>query len=124
MEIIKICPLMILAILLQSCAIPIPGSPETRHFLIIGVGVTAHKTAKDEAATVISSRSLGLTISDMPGVKASLGFASTKMVSVNQNANLLIQVKHKLSNDIEICTNDIEVCDQNTESNNQVKQPM
>lgn len=109
--------LFVLSMFVQSCAIPLPGSKDTRHLLIIGLGITTQKAANEEAAMVTTSKSLGLTMSNMPGVKASLGYSSAKIVTLSQDADLLIQVKHSLTDDIEICTNELELCDQITKSN-------
>jgi hypothetical protein len=66
--------------------VPIPAGGGTTYHLIIGLGVVKVNDTKQSAAVVTDSHSLGLVVSDRPGLKLGVGYASSSVVSVPPNA--------------------------------------
>lgn len=56
------------------------------YHLIIGVGVVAVSELDDEAVVATNANSLGVAISNRPGMKVGLGYASSSVVSVADGA--------------------------------------
>lgn len=65
---------------------PIPAGGGTTYHLILGFGVVRVNDAKPSAAVVTDTQSFGLVVSDRPGVKFGVGYASSSVVSVPADA--------------------------------------
>ena len=66
--------------------VPIPAGAGTTYHLILGFGVVRVNDANPTAAVVTDAQSFGLVVSDRPGVKLGLGYASSSVVSVPADA--------------------------------------
>jgi hypothetical protein len=63
-------------------------------FFILGLGlVTLPATHGNEDILVANSKSIGLTLSNQPGIKASLGYTNSSVVSVPVKTNSITEVK-------------------------------
>jgi hypothetical protein len=66
--------------------VPIPAGGGTTYHLILGFGVVRVNDANPSAAVVTDAQSFGLVVSDRPGIKLGLGYASSSVVSVPTEA--------------------------------------
>ena len=82
----KLLVLITAGVVLAGC-VPLKSG----HVLVIGFGVvsTSHS---NEMASVTRTSALGLVASDLPGTKLAVGYASSMVISVKTNSNLLIEV--------------------------------
>ncbi|HJU06221.1 MAG TPA: hypothetical protein VJ692_13815 [Nitrospiraceae bacterium] len=74
------------AVLLGGCTLPIQGQGNTTHHLIVGVGVCSVNDPKDKAVVTTDTHALGLSVSDRPGLKFGLGYSSSTVVTVGDGA--------------------------------------
>ncbi len=72
---------LLLCLSVQGCVVSLKGKGETSHHIIIGIGLVS---VKDEPSAVLTTntQSLGLSISDRPGLKVGFGYSSNIVVSV------------------------------------------
>ena len=92
-----------LCLSLCDCAIPFKHDNGTDYYLIVGVGLVTVNDAAEKAAVVTRAKALGLTISDRPGLKMNVGYASSKVVSVANGAeDVLIEVSDKATGDVSV----------------------
>jgi hypothetical protein len=81
--IIKILLIWLVAYLAGCSGIPVTSGDGTINHLIIGLGVVSvHHPAGKGAATVIKTQTLGLSVSNQPGIKASVGYASNSAIII------------------------------------------
>lgn len=79
----------------QGVCIPITGTAGTKYHLIIGFGIIAINEA-DNAVTATQTQGLGVSISDRPGLKLGLGYASSTVVTVAPGAaDVRVEVSQK-----------------------------
>ncbi|MCO5170713.1 MAG: hypothetical protein M9894_30655 [Planctomycetes bacterium] len=71
-------------LLLSGCAIPLHAGPTTHH-LIIGLGVVSTNETP-HAAVVTNMTAFGISASDRPGFKFAVGYASSAVVAVPDEA--------------------------------------
>ena len=83
-------PLLVLVALLSGCAhqgersssnglaIPLKGE----RYLVLGVGLITVSSPRPDAAVAVHQTGLGLQVSNQPGVRMSLGYASSQVVTV------------------------------------------
>ncbi len=65
----------------------------TRHYLIIGLGLVSVKEANEQAIEATRIHTLGLSITDRPGLKFGLGYSSSETVMVMDGAeNVVVEV--------------------------------
>ncbi len=64
-----------------GCATYSTADGVTYH-LIVGFGIVRTKAAKSSGVVATDARSLGVVVSDRPGTKVGLGYASSTVVSV------------------------------------------
>jgi hypothetical protein len=76
--------LVLFAIILSGC-ICIPGKGGTRHYVIVGFGIVSVNESED-AITATQTQALGVSISDRPGLKLGIGYASSTVVTVAPGA--------------------------------------
>ena len=58
----------------------------TSHHVIIGFGVVTVNDPEDKAAVVSNTQSLGISISDRPGLKLGVGYSSSMVTTVENGA--------------------------------------
>jgi hypothetical protein len=71
--------------LLGACALPVPGSGGTTHYVVVGLGVVSVNDTKN-AAIATDSHVLGLQVSSAPGIKFGAGYVSGSVVMIPNNA--------------------------------------
>ena len=94
-----------------GCAIKIPWqSGPTSHYLILGCGIVSVNDATPDASTVTKVDAVGVVITDEPNLKFSLGYATSRTVSVAQGAeDVRIEVNHRPGGDIVVVANSAKV---------------
>lgn len=81
---LRLISIALIPIILSGC-IAIPGKGGTKHYLIIGFGVVSVNES-DDAVMATQTQALGVSISDRPGLKLGIGYASSTVVSVAPGA--------------------------------------
>jgi hypothetical protein len=66
--------------------VPIPAGGGTTYHLILGFGIVRVNDNNPSAAVVTDAQSFGLVVSDRPGIKLGVGYASSSVVSVPADA--------------------------------------
>lgn len=80
---------------LGSCTLPLGKQAGKSYHLILGLGLVEVDDQTPHAATVTTARSLGVAVSDRPGLKFSAGYSSSHCVSVPAGApDVLIDASH------------------------------
>lgn len=75
------------ALAVTACAcITIPGRDGVDYHLIVGLGVVRTKASDDGSVVATDARSLGVVVSDRPGLKLGVGYSSSTVVSVPDGA--------------------------------------
>lgn len=74
-----------LVLLMVSGCVGIPGQGGTTHYLIVGVGIVSVNESED-AITATQTQALGISLSDRPGLKLGIGYASSTVVTVAPGA--------------------------------------
>ncbi|MBX3024576.1 hypothetical protein KF840_06675 [bacterium] len=77
---------LLLVIACGGCAIPVRTSSTTTYHLIVAIGVVAVSDPEHTAAVVTRAQSLGVAVSDRPGLKLGVGYASSTVTSVSEGA--------------------------------------
>ncbi|MDX2166063.1 MAG: hypothetical protein SF182_03340 [Deltaproteobacteria bacterium] len=86
---------LLLAMLCSGCALPLRSSSGTTYHLIVGIGVVAVSDPDRTAAVVTQAQSVGVAISDRPGLKLGIGYASSTVTSVAEGAeDVRIEAAH------------------------------
>ena len=70
---------------MSSGCIQIPGKGGTKHYVIIGFGIVSVNES-DEAVVATQTQALGVSVSDRPGLKLGIGYASSTVVTVAPGA--------------------------------------
>lgn len=70
-----------LVLFIMSGCVAIPGQGGTKHYLIVGVGIVSVNESED-AVTATQTQALGISLSDRPGLKLGIGYASSTAVTV------------------------------------------
>src|SRR5215211_7413229 len=73
---------------MQCCiAVPFQEGQDTIHYLVVGVGILT-VPSPEAAAGVLATRvqALGVSVSDQPGLKLAIGYASSMTVAVPEGA--------------------------------------
>ena len=76
----------LVAALACGCSLPVRGAGGTTYHLIIGVGVVAVSDPERSAAVVSRAQSLGVAVSDRPGLALGIGYASSLVTTVADGA--------------------------------------
>lgn len=76
----------LVALLTVGCAIPVRCESGTTYHLIVGIGVVAVSDPDQSAAVVTQAQSIGVAISDRPGLKLGVGYASSMVTTVAEGA--------------------------------------
>ncbi len=71
--------------LLSGC-IYIPSKTGTGHVLVVGIGVVSVNDRTNQALVATSTHVLGMQVSDRPGLKFGLGYASGVVTTVSDGA--------------------------------------
>jgi hypothetical protein len=69
-----------------GCALPLRAPSGTTYHLIVGIGLVAVSDPEQTAAVVTQAQSLGVAISDRPGLKLGIGYASSTVTTVAEGA--------------------------------------
>ncbi len=90
----SISSIFLLSLFCASCSIPIKGKNESVHHLIIGIGiVTTAKEDKNIGVLAVKTQTIGLQLSDQPGLKFALGYSDSSVVSVPETTeNIVVEV--------------------------------
>jgi len=92
-----------LSLSLSGCAFETKGSDGSRHYLIIGAGLVSVNDQKSNAAVAVRTHSLGIALSDIPGMHMVAGYGSSKYVSVNDGSkDLIIEVADRPRGDMTV----------------------
>ncbi len=79
------------------------GDNHKARYLVIGLGVVWVNDSKPEVATVSGVKSVGITVSDRPGMKLSVGYTDSYAVNVpDGQANVLVEFSQKLDGDAKV----------------------
>jgi uncharacterized protein YebE (UPF0316 family) len=79
--------ILIIPLALGNCSgLKIKGENGETHYLILGLGVVTTNDNKENAIIATDSHSLGLIISNRPGVKLGLGYSESTVVTVQPGA--------------------------------------
>jgi len=70
-----------------GCALPIAGAKGTTHYVVVGFGVVSVKEVEKPAVVATDAHVLGLVVSDRPGLKFAVGYASGMVVTVPEGAS-------------------------------------
>jgi hypothetical protein len=73
-----------------GCSLPLRDASGTTYHLIIGIGVVAVSDPAQTAAVVTQAQSLGIAVSDRPGLVFGVGYASSTVTSVADGAEDVI----------------------------------
>jgi len=66
--------------------VTIPGRDGTAHHLIIGIGIVSVKEPKNPAVTASRSHAVGISVTDRPTLRFSLGYSALLVTSVAEGA--------------------------------------
>lgn len=77
---------LLIAALCGGCALPVRTSSGTTYHVIIGFGVVAVSDPDQTAAVVTHAQSIGVAITDRPGLKLGVGYASNTVTTVAEGA--------------------------------------
>jgi hypothetical protein len=75
-----------LLIFFSGC-ISIPGKNGTKHYLIVGLGIVSVNDSQIPAVIATDAHTLGISISDQPGLKLAVGYSSSTVVSIPDEAD-------------------------------------
>jgi hypothetical protein len=79
------------------------GDTHKARYLVIGLGVVWVNDSVPEAATVSGVKSLGITVSDRPGMKLAVGYTDSYAVTVpDGQANVMVEFSQKLNGDAKV----------------------
>lgn len=93
----------ILQLALMGCAFETKSGDGTRHYLILGAGLVSVNDQQSNAAVAVRTRSLGIALSDIPGMGMTAGYASNKYVGVTDgNKHLVIEVADHPQGDLSV----------------------
>lgn len=79
-----------LTALLSGC-VPLTSNG-VKHTLVLGFGIVSTPAIEKPAAQITRTKSIGLVLSDQPGMRAGLGYTSSLVTQVRTNQNLIIDV--------------------------------
>lgn len=80
---------------LQGCA-SIQSTDGVTYHLVVGLGVIRTKMDEESSVLATDSRSFGVVVSDRPGLKLGVGYASSTVVSVPDGArDVLVEVSRR-----------------------------
>ena len=81
----------------------IAGKNGTSHYLVLGAGLISVNQTNAQAASVVRSHTLGMMITDAPGMKFSAGYSSATAVSVAEDAeDVRIEIEGKPGGDLTV----------------------
>jgi hypothetical protein len=95
-------PILVVLLLFAGC-IPLRKGGTT-HYVIVGFGVVSVPSTNSPAAQVVRSQAIGLTVSDQPGVKVGIGYASSTTVNIRTNQNIAIEISGRPGQPLKINT--------------------
>ncbi len=63
--------------------VPVDGREGETHYVVVGLGIISTGSAEDHSDVTVSKvQAIGATISDQPGLKLNLGFASSRLIMI------------------------------------------
>jgi hypothetical protein len=71
---------------LAGCVARVPGHEGETHHVIVGFGVVTTRESARAGVVATRAHSLGLSVTDRPGLKLGMGWASSTVVSVADGA--------------------------------------
>lgn len=93
----------LLSLTLAACAFETKGGDGTRHYLILGAGLVSVNDQKSDAAVAVRTHSLGIAVSDIPGMRLAAGYASSKYVAVaDGRKDLIIEIEDRPHGDLTV----------------------
>lgn len=94
----------IIATLTSGCVMRTDsGDTHKARYLIIGLGMVWVNDSVPEAATVSGVKSLGIAVSDRPGMKLTVGYTDSYAVTVpDGKANVMVEFSQKLDGDAKV----------------------
>ena len=102
--------LLLIAISVSACSgIPFEDRHGTTHYLILGFGVVSVPKSSNlqSSAEVVKATSLGIALSNQPGVQFSVGYATNTTVLVPDDADdVIIEVADRFWGPMTITTGD------------------
>lgn len=69
-----------------SSCVAIPGKNGTVHYLIVGFGIVSVNESQSQAVIATDAHTLGISISDQPGLKLAVGYSSSTVVTIPDGA--------------------------------------
>jgi hypothetical protein len=99
----KLRPCLSALLLLLTGCVPFQSNG-TKHILVLGLGWVSVPMTNAPGAQVTKSQTIGLIVSDQPGTKVGLGYASSTVVQVNTNQNILVEVSSKPGQPLKVKT--------------------
>lgn len=95
---------LIIAVLLCGCVARLDsGDTHKARYLIIGLGMVWVNDSVPEAATVSGVKSLGITVSDRPGLKLAVGYTDSYAVTVpDGKADVMVEFSQKADGEAKV----------------------
>lgn len=76
---------------LSGCAVK--GTGGKTHHVVFGFGVVTVDSPTNSPVIVTQSRTLGVTLSDAPGVRFNAGYANSTVTQVRTNTQAIIEIR-------------------------------
>jgi hypothetical protein len=84
--------MLTLTLLALAAGCSTTGKDGTRHYIVIGFGLVSVNTTNLASAEVYKMQVLGISASDMPGVRLNMGYASSLVVLVPANNSAILEI--------------------------------
>lgn len=107
---INILFIIISLLFFAGCSIPITNEAGTTYHLIIGLGIVTTNHNINTAATVTRSKTLGVSVSNQPGLLFGMGYSSSKTVSIKEGAeNVLVEIEDNAMGDLSVTVGNMTI---------------
>ena len=100
----RLASMAILATLMCGCIARLDsGDTHKARYLVIGLGIVWVNDSVPEAATVSGVKSVGITVSDRPGLKLAVGYTDSYAVTIpDGKKDVLVEFSKKLDGDAKV----------------------
>jgi hypothetical protein len=78
--------LIVMLLAISGCIVTAKGEGESRHHVVIGFGIVSTKEDEKQAVVATDVNAVGIILSDRPGLKFGIGYASSTVVTVPSGA--------------------------------------
>ncbi len=96
-------PYVAILLLLCGCSVPLGNKNGTSYHMILGFGIVSVNDNVNEAAVITRTTSIGVAVTDQPGLKCSIGYSSNKAITISEEAdNVIVEVEHSPLGDISV----------------------